>query len=119
MTQEQTPADGHKSAEAERYTNMLADLIGDESAPPVLRDLARIACGTLDTFAADRIPGSDSNFLDFQLDDDPTPADVRARVPAMIVKLWNWRAADFQPHDLTAPGEPLGIAERSKGRLFA
>lgn len=92
-----------KRAAATRYANALADLLGDKSAPPVLLDLAQVVCDTLDGFSAPAIEGTDGDDLDFQFADKATPEDVREKLPAMILKLWNWRAAHFQIHDLDAP----------------
>jgi len=98
---ERRPERNPKQATAERYANMFADLIGDESAPPVLRGLAEVVCDTLDCFSAEEIEGTDD--CDFQLQDPITPEAVREKVPAMILKLWNWTPAHYQAHELSAP----------------
>ncbi len=100
-----------RRAEAERYAEMLANMVAADSAP-IMRTLAEMVCQTLDTFAAESIPGADD--YSFKLINTKiTPAVVRRKVPAMIVKLWDWEAETW-PHTLNAPDEPGGITDHSK-----
>lgn len=91
---------------------MIADLIGDESAPPVLRGLASVACQTLDCFSAPESEDHDDLDFVFVGGVEITPETAREHLPAMILKLWNWKPAHYAAHELRAP---KGIAEQSKG----
>ena len=85
----------------------IAALVEAPETPPVVRDLLRFVCVTLDCFSALPIEGSED--LDFQLPgpggDKTTPVLIRRKLPAMLRRIGDWELADWQPHELVAPGE--------------
>jgi hypothetical protein len=80
----------------------IAELIEADWTPPVIRDLLRHICVTVDCFAAERI---DADTMDFKLGsgDEVTPELVRREVPAMLRKVGDFKLSHWMPHELDEP----------------
>lgn len=85
----------------------LATLLEAPETPPVVRDLLRVACGSIDCFSAPRIEVSGGWDIDFQFSAyTPTPAAIRRKLPRMLRKVGHWRTAHDMPHELIELAEP-------------
>jgi hypothetical protein len=85
----------------------IAALLEAKETAPVVRDLLRLACISVDCFSAERVSDADFDFQ-FGAGDEVTPALIRRKLPRMLRKAGHWRAAHYAPHELYEPAEKGG-----------
>jgi hypothetical protein len=82
----------------------IAALLEAPETPPVVRDLLRHACTSIDTFAVELPEGDVDPDFEFPDGDELTPALIRRRLPKMLRKIGAWRLSCWQSAELEAPG---------------
>jgi hypothetical protein len=95
---------GPEAVTAER----IAALIEAPETPRVVRELLKLACGSIDIFAVELPGGNVDPDFEFPHPEDITPALIRRKLPAMLRKIGDWRLTDWQGKELEAPDEKGG-----------